>query len=135
MIDGYVIISRELATTDNLEAKSRALLREAQLTYHKNHVMCSDDKTVEGETCFKAIGAEFFSDEKARHAGVVTAGAPLSKRLPMVALSLKAAALPVISKALASRLAGNWVSIFMCRRQCGCLLSLASVLGRCLSAL
>ena len=47
-----------------------------------------------GEEVFKIIGTEVFSDHKARAAGVVTVAAPCSKRVPMIALSLKAAALP-----------------------------------------
>ena len=47
----------------------------------------------------------------------------------MIALTLQIAAFPVISRAVASRLAGNWIAIFMCRRQCSCVLSEVFGLG------
>lgn len=123
VIDDYVIVSKELAAQDICSARSLELLGTAEKTYEEHKVKGSDDKTVRGEECFKAIGAEFLSDKKARDAGVVLVGAPSSKRLPMIALSLKVAAMPVISRSLASRIAGNWVSIFMYRRPCCCALS------------
>ena len=47
----------------------------------------------------------------------------------MIALSLRAAGLPVISRTLASRLSGNWISILMFRRCLCCILSQLFTLG------
>lgn len=41
----------------------------------------------------------------------------------MSCLSLKLADMPVISRAIASRIAGNWISVFMYRRPLGCVLA------------
>ena len=49
--------------------------------------------------------------------------------MPMIALSLQIAATPVISRALASKLAGNGVSVFMYRRQCSAVLGEIFSLG------
>ena len=48
--------------------------------------------------------------------GCVTVGAPRAKRLALAALSLRAARLPGLSPQLASRLAGNWLSVLLYRR-------------------
>lgn len=56
-------------------------------------------------------------------------GAPALKRIPMIALSLEVAKLPAVSRSLASRLAGNWVSILMYRRPFSCLLDSIFKLG------
>lgn len=48
--------------------------------------------------------------------GCVTVGAPRVKRLALAVLSLRAARLPGLSPQLASRLAGNWSSVLLCRR-------------------
>ena len=91
--------------------------------YRREGVLGSDDKTVCGAEFFKVVGAEIWSDAWARGAGIISVTAPLSKRIPMMALSLRAAALPVISRILASRLAGNWISVRMFRRCLCCVLS------------
>ena len=116
-------MSSEPAKTPNLEAQSVQKLSIAEKTYAEQKVAGSDDKTVRGQEIFKVIGAEIISDWKARSAGVITIGAPSSKRIPLICLSAKLAALPVISRAIASRVAGNWVSVFMFRRSLCCLLS------------
>eukprot|EP00913_Durusdinium_trenchii_P018227 g17124.t1 len=72
---------------------------------------------------FKVIGAEVLADARTRSAGIVSVAAPLSKRVPMMMLSLRTAALPFISRTLASRLAGNWISVLTYRRCLCCLLS------------
>eukprot|EP00438_Fugacium_kawagutii_P027393 Skav208440 [mRNA] locus=scaffold1952:165682:170177:- [translate_table: standard] len=123
VIDDYFVVSREKTANDKFAAASLKYLEVAEDTYKADGVIGSDDKTVRGEECFKIIGAEVCSDAQARDRGVVTVGAPASKRIPLVVLSLKVAQMPIISKALASRLAGNWVSVLMFRRQLCCLLA------------
>ena len=72
---------------------------------------------------FKVVGAEVLSDEQARRCNGTFVSAPAAKRLPMICLALAAARLPCISKSLAARIAGNWVSIFMCRHPLCCILN------------
>ena len=123
VIDDFFCISREQANVDNLASASVAALVRAEEIYTAHQVLGSDDKTVRGAEVFKVIGAEFLSDAKARDNGVILVGAPAAKRIPMALLSLEIAKMPIITKALAARLAGNWVSIFMFRRPLSCLLS------------
>ena len=129
VIDDYFAISCEAASSDPLASASVGLLQRAEDAYSREEVFGSDDKTVRGAESFKVIGAEILSDQKARDSGLVSVGAPLSKRLPMAALSFRAATLPVISRTLASRLAGNWVSVMMFRRCLSCILSRIFALG------
>eukprot|EP00435_Cladocopium_sp_Y103_P053894 s978_g17.t1 len=113
VIDDFFCVSKEAAATPNLEAASVRCLEKAEEIYKEQDVLGSDEKTVRGEENFKIIGAEVLADSKTRSAGLVTVSAPAAKRIPMACLSLKLAAMPIISRALASRAAGNWVSIFM----------------------
>ena len=129
VIDDYFVVSRERAEEDCISAESVKKLAKAEKIYERHKVLGSDEKTVRGAEVFKIIGAEVQSDLLARSAGVITVGAPASKRIPMISLTLKAACLPVITRALASRLAGNWVSIFMYRRPLCSILSEIFSLG------
>eukprot|EP00435_Cladocopium_sp_Y103_P016191 s1218_g4.t1 len=123
VIDDYFVVSRECVTTCNSSAKSVECLSKAEAIYSKHGVIGSDEKTLRGLENFKIVGAEIFSDSKARDAGAITVGAPLSKRIPLICLSLKIAASPYITRALASRVSGNWVSVFMYRRPLSCILA------------
>ena len=105
------------------------MLERAEKIYAKEGVFGSDDKTVRGAETFKVIGAEVRSDQRARDSGLVSVGSLLAKRVPTMALSLRAAALPVISRTLASRLAGSWISILMFRRCPWCILAKIFALG------
>ena len=129
VIDDYFAVSRESLKISPEDSASVRCLEKAEETYKEAGVFGSPEKMIRGEENFKVIGAEVFSDHFSRSAGVVTVSAPAAKRIPMIALSLKSAALPIISKALASRLAGNWVSVFMYRRVCSCILSKIFSLG------
>ena len=123
VIDDYFVVSREPVNGAVESSASVRCLDAAEQIYERAGVFGSPEKTVRGAENFTVIGAEVFSDSKARSAGVITVSAPGAKRVPMIALSLKVASLPIISRALASRLAGNWISIFMYRRACSCVLS------------
>ena len=46
----------------------------------------------------------------------MTVASPATKRLSLIALSLTAAPLPIISRGLASKLAGCWTSTLLFRR-------------------
>ena len=121
VIDDYFAVSCEEGGKKSEESVAVQCLDLAEETYKASGVFGPPEKT-ERDT-------EAFSDHKARAAGVVTVAAPCSKRVPMIALSLKAAALPFLSRALASGIAGNWISIFMYRRTCSCVLSEIFSLG------
>ena len=108
VIDDFFAISLEDARLPSCSAASVDV-------YAKEKVLGSDDKTVRGAEAFKVVGAEVLSDEQARRCNGTFVSAPAAKRLPMICLALAAARLPCISKSLAARIAGNWVSIFMCR--------------------
>ena len=73
-------------------------------------------RDVVGEQLFKAIGAEIDSRDPQVARGCVPVAAPLSRRVPLAALSLRAAALPVTTPRLLNRLSGAWVSVALFRR-------------------
>ena len=123
VIDDYFVISRERASAKSSQAESVRRLEEAEKINEAAGVFGSDDKTIRGAESFKVIGAEVLADARTRSAGIVSVAAPLSKRVPMMMLSLRTAALPFISRTLASRLAGNWISVLTYRRCLCCLLS------------
>ena len=128
VIDDFFVVSKE-PRNSFAPSKASKILDTAEAIYHEHEVLGSDDKTIRDESNFKIIGAEVISDERALGAGVVTVGAPVSKRTALAALTLEVAQLPVISRSLASRLAGNWISTLMFRRSCTCILSDIFALG------
>ena len=86
VIDDFFSISCERADSDPQSAVSVARLDKAEAAYSKAGVFGSDEKTVRGAEDFKVIGAEISSNPRARGAGVVTVGAPVSKRCPHCSL-------------------------------------------------
>ena len=129
VIDDFFSISAERIGTPVESTRSAAALQAAEAAYSAVGVFGSDEKTVRGAETFKVIGAEVKSDLRTRSAGQVTVGAPLAKRLGLSALTLRVARLPVISKEVASRLCGSWVSTLMFRRPMSCLLQKTFSLG------
>ena len=123
VIDDYFAISIQPAGTPAGSTDAMKCLDKAKAIYDKHQVLGSPEKDVLGSNHFKVVGAEINTSDKATSNGVALIGAPLEKRIALAALTLKAAALPVISTALASRLAGNWTSIFMFRRCLACLIN------------
>ena len=97
--------------------------RERERAFEEHRISGPDEKTMRGEEVVKIIGAEALADRQARDAGVVVVGALACKRIPMICLSMKLSALPVVFRALASCMAGNWISVFMYRRPLCCILS------------
>ena len=122
VIDDYCVISCE-PEKGNSKPRSVEHLEKAEEVYALEGIIGSDEKTVRGEKDFKVIGAEVQSSDRTRGLGFTLVGAPFSKRLALATLSLRAAALPQISRALASRISGAWTSVLMFRR------CLCSVLG------
>ena len=123
VIDDFVSLSVVPAATKAEETQAAALHRAAICAYKAEEVMGSPEKDVIGATNFKAIGAEVISGDAAVRNGLVTAAAPLSRRLPLAVLCLRAARLPISSPLLLSKLTGALVSAAMFRRCCMVLLS------------
>ena len=129
VIDDFLAVSREPLKACREHAASVELLGRAERAYKDHEILDSDEKAIRGDEVFKVIGAEILSDKQCRDAGAVLLGAPAAKRTSLSALSLRVARLPVISKGLASRLAGNWISVFMFRRSLCCALQKIFGLG------
>eukprot|EP00435_Cladocopium_sp_Y103_P022342 s2443_g5.t1 len=120
VIDDYFSVSVS-RPCDPETTQAVSNLRTAAVKYDEERVAGSPEKDVVGSRHFKVVGAEIDSSARTLSLGLATVSAPLQKRLAMSVLTLRAARLPIISAALATRLAGNWTSIFMYRR---CLASL-----------
>ena len=122
VIDDFFAISCDKVGKPVGDSLSMASLSRAEETYLRHGVFGSDEKTVYGSERFKVIGAEIGADKRCRGAGVVSVSAPVEKRFALAALSLRVAQLPIISREVAARLAGSWISILMFRRPMTCLL-------------
>eukprot|EP00435_Cladocopium_sp_Y103_P046984 s552_g13.t1 len=123
VIDDYF----SLAVTKSSKARcpktpALACFHTAVNHYDKAGVLGSPEKDIAGSRHFKVVGAEVNASESAASKGVVIVSAPVQKRLSLAVLSLRVAALPVISSALATRLAGNWTSVLLYRRCLTCVL-------------
>ncbi len=112
VIDDYFCISSEPISAPTF-FKALAM---ARLAYERHRLEGSTEKDVVAEFKFKAAGAEVDSSPKNVLQGLVSVSAPLSKRIALSTLSLRTAVLPAITSRLASRLAGNWVSVLLYRR-------------------
>lgn len=123
VIDDYYVLSCERSSVCLEESPSVAAFDRAIQHYAKLEVLGSPEKDIRGSVHFKVAGAEINSSEAARSKGLVTVSAPVQKRVSLALLSLRVASLPVISSALASRLAGNWTSVLLYRRCLTCILS------------
>lgn len=116
VIDDFFCLSaekRSLPATSTYAFKALAWARDA---YDRHRLEGSVAKDVVSSRRFKAAGAEIDSSEAVVDLGLVTVAAPLSKRIGLSTLSLRAARLRWISNKLASRLAGNWISVILYRR-------------------
>ena len=122
VIDDYFAIGVESRSTDLALSQASLAFDTAIAAYTKEEVLGSPEKDIKGSTHFKVVGAEVNSSEQALSRSLVSVGAPAEKRIALAVLSLRVAAMPVISSALAARLAGNWTSVLMYRRCLTCLL-------------
>ena len=120
VIDDYFVVSCD--RDDGSTPASLAYLEKAEKAYMRHKVVGSDEKTIRADSRFKIIGAEVAADRKNRSSGGVYVGAPSGRRCALTALSLRVCRLPVISRDIASRLAGGWVSTLMFRRPLTCIL-------------
>ena len=122
VIDDYFSIAAH-SVSDPSPPPSLQCFEKAIENYGEEGVLGSPEKDVYNSDHFKVVGAEVNSSEQARSRGVVAVASPATKRISLIALSLRAACLPVISRGLASRLAGCWTCTLLFRR---CLASVLS---------
>ena len=116
VIDDYFSISAQPLNCSASESLSARSLEVARHAYKVEALQGSPEKDIVAETSFKAAGAEVRSPQKNVRLGFVPVGAPLAKRLALSVLSLRAACLPGLSAGVATRLAGNWVSVLQFRK-------------------
>ena len=128
VIDDYFAISCERKAVPCEDTLSMSCLRCARSIYSDNKVLGSPEKDVTGASSFKVVGAEVDSSSRTRAVLGTTVGAPRARRFSMAALSLRVACLPCISRTVASRVTGNWISILMYRR---CLTSTLAKIFSC----
>ena len=108
IIDDFFAIGKERLDSQPISSFAAKALAAAREAYEFHRLPGSPEKDVEAETFFKAAGAEVDSSSFAVRRGLTTVAAPLSKRLGLSVLSLRAARLASTSSRLLSRLAGNW---------------------------
>lgn len=123
VIDDFVSISVCAEGTQPCDSGSCKDLEKAAKAYAQEKVLGSTEKDILGSRHFKAIGAEVNASRKLQSAGLTTVAAPMQKRIALVVLALRTAQLNVITPTLASRIAGNFTSIFMFRRCLTCVLN------------
>eukprot|EP00435_Cladocopium_sp_Y103_P043042 s6_g12.t1 len=116
VIDDFFGISVCPASSDPMSSKAVHNLHTATEVYDAEGVLGSPEKDVIGSRHFKVVGAEVDASPRTQSLGLTSVAAPLQKRVALSVLTLRAARLPVISVGLATRLAGNWTSVFMYRR-------------------
>ena len=121
VIDDFFAVSCDRIGSQPKASLSMKSLAVAEETYSRHGVFGSDEKTVRGAERFTVIGAEVGADQRCCGAGVVSVSAPVEKRFSLAALSLRVAQLPIISKEIAARLAGSWISVLMFRRPMTCI--------------
>ena len=116
IIDDYFAIGAEPAGSSRESSFAWGCLQKARDIYDQHGILGSAEKDVEAQCVFKAAGAEINSSDQNVRQGLTTVGAPLSKRIALATLSLRAARLPMTSTRLLVRLAGSWASVLLYRR-------------------
>eukprot|EP00438_Fugacium_kawagutii_P033672 Skav204069 [mRNA] locus=scaffold3:515457:529911:- [translate_table: standard] len=116
IIDDFFVLSVEPRHVEKIQSPAYDLLQQARSAYDKHDLPGSPEKDVVAEELFKAAGAEVDSRDELTSAGLCLVGAPLSKRLGLSLVTLRAARLGYVTPSLASRLAGSWVSVLLYRR-------------------
>ena len=129
VIDDYVAMSVQPVSNGSLNSFASCALGAAKAVYERYSVLGSTEKDVDTSDCFKAIGTQFNASRAARSRGIVCVSSPPEKIASLIALSCRVAVLPVISRSLASRLAGCWTSVLLHRRCLSCVLDRLYSLG------
>ncbi|CAE7212545.1 unnamed protein product, partial [Symbiodinium sp. CCMP2456] len=116
IIDDFFSLSSEKLHSRPEDSTAAAKVRQAKACYSQAGVAGSPHKDIDGSDLFLAAGAQVDSTAGTASEGRVYVSASTPKLLALSFLSLKAAALPVITEELASNLAGSWISVVMYRR-------------------
>ena len=116
VIDDYYAVSAEPINADPLSSWSWSRLCDAQRTYLAANILGSPEKDIKAESCAKVIGAFLNSSERALSHGLITASAPVEKRIALSWISLQVAQLRWTSDSLHLCLLGGWVSCLLYRR-------------------
>eukprot|EP00435_Cladocopium_sp_Y103_P057254 s392_g19.t1 len=135
VIDDYFSLSVSPVAADPETTFAHTSLEKARSIYAQEKLLGSVEKDVDSSLTLKAAGAEIRSSIGNVRLGYVPVGAPLSKRLALSVLSLRAACLPATTGKIASRLAGNWVSVLQYRKCFSCIIDdLFKTASACLEA-
>ena len=129
VIDDYVAMSVQPRGSNPLNSFAARALVDAKTVYQRHDVLGSPEKDIDTSSCFKAIGTQVNSSESALSRGIVLVSSPPEKIASLIALSCQVARLPLISRSLASRLAGCWTSVLLHRRCLSCVLDQIYQLG------
>ena len=116
IIDDYFCISAQGRNLEKEGSQAFLHLALAREAYLKHQLPGSIEKDIVAEDLFKAAGAEVDSSQAVNQLGLALVGAPLQKRIGLAMVSLRAASLKGISRGLAAKLSGSWVSCLMFRR-------------------
>eukprot|EP00435_Cladocopium_sp_Y103_P018494 s3398_g4.t1 len=116
VIDDYFCLSCEPLSSRSCEGFAAQALDLARSTYEKHELLGSPEKDICASENVKAAGAEIRSGETCVRLGFVPVAAPLTKRLALSVVSLRAASLPGVTAGFLARAVGNWVSILQYRK-------------------
>jgi len=116
IIDDYFCISAQRRCIEKEKSQSFLHLARARAAYELHQLPGSVEKDIVAEDLFKAAGAEVDASKEVLDLGLTLVGAPLQKRLGLAVVSLRVAELRGISRGLAAKLSGSWVSCLMFRR-------------------
>ena len=121
VIDDYFCLSREEVSRGDPSGHVRGSHSEQALgiskrTYEQEGIRGSDEKDIVGSLRYKVIGAEVDSSLASVSRGIISLGAPSSKRLGLAMLSATLANQGYTSDALHACLVGSWSSVLLFRR-------------------
>ena len=116
VIDDFVSVRIVARSADPRTSVAAALHAKAQHAYSCGSLEGSPEKDILGSDRFQATGAEIDASNKTLSESIVSCGAPISTRIALASLSLRAAVLPIASSKLAARLSGAWVAVSLYRR-------------------
>ena len=95
---------------------SYKMFLRAKETYAKEGLLGSDDKDIAGSLKYKVCGGEINSSPGCVESGVVSLGAPGSKRYALSMLTMIAASWPYTTDSLHPCVVGSWISVLQLRR-------------------
>ena len=104
MIDDYFCIGAKLLSAPPLTSFASNALAQARQAYDKRQLEGSPEKDIINANLFKAAGAAVDSRPSTVALGLTSVACPLSRRIGLSTLTLRAAALPLVTTKLASRL-------------------------------